>query len=662
VYRAELFCRQNLTSCSSKNKKRGVIVVNEEEETTSVLLHEKRVFRPSTAVVEAAYVKDWNAELRAGEEIEAYWAAKADQFEWFAPWTQVLDEREAPFYKWFIGGTTNITFNALDRHLTRRGNQVALIYASERGERREVTYAELAREVNQMANGLRTLGVRKGDRVAMYLPPCIEAAVAMLACAKIGAVHSAVFAGFSVRALADRIHDADARVLITADGTFRRGSTIDLKGAADEAVKASPSIETTVVVRHTGDPKTSLIGNNEIAYNELLQGASATCTAEPMDAEDVLFILYTSGSTGKPKGVVHTTGGYMVAITATLRTVFDVTSDDVWWCTADIGWITGHSYSVYAPLLVGTTSLIYEGAPDFPKPDALWRVIEHNAVTKFYTAPTTIRHLMRFGEKWPQGCDLSSLKILGTVGEPINPEAWVWYYEHIGGSRCPIMDTWWQTETGCFMISPLPVTPLKPGSATKALPGIAADVLDLEGKPVPPGHGGLLVIKKPWPSMLRTLFNDPDRYKKTYWEQIPGGIYVSGDIARKDEDGYFWIQGRADDVLKIAGHRIGTSEIESAFVSHAAVSEAAVIGKPDPIRGEVIKAFIILKEGYEEAPKLVDDLKKHVRHELGPIAVIGEIVFTSTLPKTRSGKIMRRVLKARELGIDVGDVSTLIET
>ncbi|MGZ4864404.1 MAG: acetate--CoA ligase [Halobacteriota archaeon] len=639
------------------------MVIKDEEETTSVLLHEKRVFRPSEAVIEAAHVKDWDAELRAGEDIEAYWEAKARQFEWFEPWTQVLDVGQAPFYKWFVGGVTNITHNAVDRYLGAHGKHIALIYVNERGGRRSVTYAELAGEVNRMANSLKSLGVQKGERVAMYLPPCVEAAVSMLACAKIGAVHSVVYAGFSVRALADRIHDANAKVLITADGTFRRGKAIDLKTIADEAVQASPSIETTVTVRHAGNPVTiSETGSQEILYNEITQGASSSCAAEPMNAEDVLFILYTSGSTGKPKGVVHTIGGYMVETTTALQTVFDMHSDDVWWCTADIGWITGHSYCIYAPLLAGATSLIYEGGPDYPQPDALWRVVERNAVTKFYTAPTTIRHLMRFGENWPQGCDLSSLKILGTVGEPINPEAWVWYYEHIGRRRCPIMDTWWQTETGCFMISPLPVSPLKPGSATKPLPGIEADVVDMEGNSVPPGRGGLLVIRSPWPSMLRTLYNDPDRYKKTYWEQVPGGVYVSGDIARKDDDGYFWIQGRADDVLKIAGHRIGSSEIESAFVSHAAVSEAAVIGKPDSIRGEVVKAFIILKEGYRESPELVNELKKHVRHELGPIAVIGEIVFTPTLPKTRSGKIMRRVLKARELGIDVGDVSTLIET
>ncbi|MGZ4902423.1 MAG: acetate--CoA ligase [Halobacteriota archaeon] len=633
-----------------------------DEDTTSVLLHEKRIFPPSPAVRAAARIKDWDAELHAGEDIETYWAAKARVFTWFHPWTTVLDTSNAPFYRWFVDGTTNITYNAVDRHLATRPDHVAFRYVSERGDERAVTYAELAREVNRMANALTTLGIRKGDRVAMYLPPCIEAAVCMLACAKIGAVHGVVFAGFSTRALAERIRDADAKLLITADGTFRRGKTIDLLPIATEAVRECPSVETTVVIEHVQDSKAGNADQHVEYYHDLIAQADARCEPAIMEAEDVLFILHTSGSTGKPKGVVHTTGGYMVAVATTLQDVFDINDQDVWWCTADLGWITGHSYTVYAPLLLGTTSIIYEGAPDYPQPDALWRVVERDRVTKFYTAPTTIRHLMRFGEAWPQHCDLSSLKILGTVGEPINPEAWMWYYEHIGRLHCPILDTWWQTETGCFMISPLPISPLKPGSATKPLPGIVAEVMDVEGHPVPPGRGGLLVIRRPWPSMLRTLYNNPERYKKTYWEQIPGGIYVSGDIARVDEDGYFWIQGRADDVLKIAGHRIGTSEIESAFVSHHAVSEAAVIGKPDPVKGEVIKAFIILRSGYEGTPELTQELKKHVRHELGPIAVIGDIAYTTTLPKTRSGKIMRRVLKARELGVDVGDVSTLIET
>ncbi|MGZ4944340.1 MAG: acetate--CoA ligase [Halobacteriota archaeon] len=635
---------------------------NSDEDTTAVLLHERRIFPPDPTIRATTRIKDWDAELRAGEDLETYWAEKARAFTWFHRWTTVLDTSDAPFCRWFVDGTTNLAYNAVDRHLTTRPDHVALRYVNEQGAERAVTYAELAHEVNRMANALIALGIRKGDRVAMYLPPCIEAIVCMLACAKIGAVHGVVFAGFSTRALVERIRDADAKLLITADGTFRRGKTIDLLSVATEAARESPSVEATVVIAHVHGATEGHVDQNVVYYHDLIAQADARCEPEVMDAEDVLFILYTSGSTGKPKGVVHTTGGYMVAVATTLQNVFDINDRDVWWCTADLGWITGHSYSVYAPLLLGTTSVIYEGSPDYPQPDALWRVVERDKVTKFYTAPTTIRHLMRFGETWPQRCDLSSLKILGTVGEPINPEAWVWYYEHIGRLRCPIMDTWWQTETGCFMISPLPISPLKPGSATKPLPGIVAEVMDLEGRHVPPGRGGLLVITRPWPSMLRTLYNNPERYKKTYWEQIPGGVYVSGDIARMDEDGYFWIQGRADDVLKIAGHRIGSSEIESAFVSHHAVSEAAVIGKPDPVKGEVVKAFVILRGGYEGTPELTEALKKHVRRELGPIAVIGEIVYTATLPKTRSGKIMRRVLKARELGVDVGDVSTLIET
>jgi len=632
------------------------------EDVTSVLLHEKRLFKPRQEIIDVAYVQDWETELVAGKDIEGYWADKAQEFEWFAPWKKILDASEAPFYKWFVDGKTNIAYNAVDRHVsTGRRYKLALLYVNERGDERKVTYYELYQEVNKMANALKKLGVHKGDRVALYLPPCVESVVSMLACAKIGAVHNVVYAGFSVHALMERINDAEAKVLITADGTFRRGQVINLKQVSDEAVLSCPSVETTIVVKHAGNPITlSDLSGKEVLYHAIIAGEPTECPPEPMDAEDMLYILYTSGSTGKPKGVVHTTGGYMVETATSLKNVFDIHEDDLWWCTADIGWVTGHSYVVYAPLLLGTATLVYEGAPDYPQPDALWRIVEKYGVTKFYTAPTAIRHLMRFGDKWPQCCDLSSLKILGTVGEPINPEAWMWYYTAVGNERCPIMDTWWQTETGSFMISPLPTAPLKPGSATKPLPAIQADVVDKDGKPVPPGRGGLLIIKTPWPSMLRTLYKDPTRYIKTYWDVIHG-VYCSGDIARKDEEGYLWIQGRADDVLKIAGHRIGTSEVESAFVSHPAVSETAVIGKPDPIRGEVIKAFLILKEGYTGDAHLVDELKKHVRHELGPVAVVGEIVFAQSLPKTRSGKIMRRVLKARELGVDVGDVTTLVE-
>ncbi len=634
-----------------------------DEEVTSVLLHEERIFNPRDEIIQAAHVKDWEAELKAGQDFETYWEKKAKQFEWYAPWTKVLDDSGKPFYKWFVDGKTNITYNAVDRHIqTDRRNKVALLYVNENGEERKVTYYELCREVNKMANALKKLGVIKGDRVAMYLPMSVELVVSMLACAKIGAIHSVVYAGFSVHALMERVNDAEAKILITADGTFRRGQIIDLKQVSDEAILQCPSVETTIVVKHAGNPITmSDLSGKEIFYHSLIEGEPGVCEPEIMDAEDTLYLLYTSGSTGKPKGVVHATGGYMVGTAVTLQDTFDIHENDLWWCTADIGWVTGHSYIVYAPLLIGTTTIVYEGAPDYPDPGVLWRVVEKYGVTKFYTAPTAIRHLMRFGDKWPKKYDLSSLKILGTVGEPINPEAWIWYFKNVGNERCPIMDTWWQTETGTFLISPLPVAPLKPGSATKPLPGIQADVVDKDGKHVPPGKGGLLIIKTPWPAMLRTLYKDPERYIRTYWKVVPGDVYCAGDMARIDEDGYFWIQGRADDVLKIAGHRIGTSEVESAFVIHRAISEAAVIGKPDPVKGEVIKAFLILKEGYSENAQLVDELKKVVRHELGPVAVIGEITFVKTLPKTRSGKIMRRVLKARELGIPEGDVTALVE-
>jgi acetyl-CoA synthetase len=639
------------------------VETQKDEEVTSVLLHEERIFNPRDEIIQAAHVKDWEAELKAGQDFETYWETKSKQFEWYATWTKVLDDSGKPFYKWFVDGKTNITYNAVDRHIqTDRRNKVALLYVNENSEERKVTYYELCREVNKMANALKKLGVIKGDRVAMYLPMSVELVVSMLACAKIGAIHSVVYAGFSVHALMERVNDAEAKILITADGTFRRGKIIDLKQVSDEAILQCPSVETTIVVKHAGNPITmSELSGKEIFYHSLIEGEPAVCEPEIMDAEDTLYLLYTSGSTGKPKGVVHATGGYMVGTAATLRDTFDIHENDLWWCTADIGWVTGHSYIVYAPLLIGTTTIVYEGAPDYPDPGVLWRVVEKYGVTKFYTAPTAIRHLMRFGDKWPKKYDLSSLKILGTVGEPINPEAWIWYFKNVGNERCPIMDTWWQTETGTFLISPLPVAPLKPGSATKPLPGIQADVVDKDGKHVPPGKGGLLIIKTPWPAMLRTLYKDPERYIRTYWKVVPGDVYCAGDMARIDEDGYFWIQGRADDVLKIAGHRIGTSEVESAFVIHPAVSEAAVIGKPDPVRGEVVKAFLILKEGYSENAQLVDELKKLVRHELGPVAVIGEITFVKTLPKTRSGKIMRRVLKARELGIPEGDVTALVE-
>nr|WP_319372529.1 acetate--CoA ligase [uncultured Methanobacterium sp.] len=630
---------------------------------TSVLLDERRVFEPKEEIQKRAHVKNWEEELEKGRDLEKYWAEKAEQFEWFQKWDKVLDEDNKPFYQWFTGGKINLAYNAVDRWIeTEKRNQVAILYINERGEEKKITFYELYIQVNKLANALKNLGVKKGDTVSMYLPMCPELLIAMLACNKIGAVHSVVYSGLSVGAFVERMNDANVKVLFTADGTYRRGKIINLKSIADEAILQCPTIETIVVVNHTGTPiEISELSGREIFYERLVDGEPAYCEPEWMDSEDPLFILYTSGSTGKPKGVLHTTAGYMVGVATTLRNIFDIHENDLWWCTGDIGWITGHSYVIYGPLLLGATTVVYEGAPDYPDPGVWWKIVEKYGVTKFYTAPTAIRHLMRFGTRYTNLYNLDSLRILGTVGEPINPEAWMWYYKNVGKENCPIMDTWWQTETGMHLISPLPVSNLKPGSATRPFPGIDADVVDEEGNPVPMGKGGYLVIKKPWPAMFRTLYNDEERFLDVYWKDIPGCIYKAGDMVRKDEDGYFWIQGRSDDVLKIAGHRIGSAEVESAFVGHPAVAEAAVIGKSDPIKGEVIKAFIILREGYHLKTQLIEELKKHVRYELGPVAVLGEIVQVDSLPKTRSGKIMRRILRAQEMGEDLGDTSTLEE-
>jgi acetyl-CoA synthetase len=629
---------------------------------TTVLLEEKRIFKPNVETVERAHVKNWENEIEKGKNFQAYWEEKAEELEWFKKWDKVLDETNKPFYQWYVNGKINLTYNAVDRWIyTEKRNQVAILYINERGGEEKLTYYELYRQVNKMANGLKNLGVKKGETVSMYLPMCPELLISMLACAKIGAVHSVVYSGLSVGAFVERMNDANAKILITADGTYRRGKIINLKKISDEALLQCPTIETVIVLQHTGNEiNVSDLSGREIFYDRFLEGEPAECEPEWMDAEDPLFILYTSGSTGKPKGVLHTTGGYMVGVATTLKNIFDIQKDDLWWCTGDIGWITGHSYVIYGPLLLGTTTMVYEGAPDYPDPGAWWNIIEKHGVTKFYTAPTAIRHLMRFGNKYPNIYNLSSLRILGTVGEPINPEAWMWFYKNVGKEKAPIMDTWWQTETGMHLISPLPSAYLKPGSATKPFPGVDADVVDEDGNPVPLGKGGYLVIKKPWPAMFRTLYEDEERFQEVYWNQIPG-VYKAGDMARKDEDGYFWIQGRSDDVLKIAGHRVGTAEVESAFVSHPAVAEAAVIGKSDPIKGQVIKAFLILKEGYQLKTKLIEELNKHVRYELGPVAVIGEMEQVEKLPKTRSGKIMRRVLRAKESGEDLGDTSTLEE-
>ncbi len=623
--------------------------------------NEKKVFKPNYMLVEEAHVKNWEAEIEKGKDMEKYWAEKAEQFEWFQKWDQVLDESNKPFYKWFTNGKINLAYNAVDRWIhTDKRNQVAILYANERGDEKKLTYYELYREVNKMANALKNLGVEKGDTVSMYMPMCPELLISMLACNKIGAVHSVVYSGLSVGAFVERMNDAKAKILVTADGTFRRGKVIDLKKIVDEAMLKCHTIETTIVVKHAGNPiHMSELSGKEIFYDTLLEGEPDECPVEEMDSEDPLFILYTSGSTGKPKAVLHTTAGYMVGVATTLKTIFDIHNGDLWWCTGDIGWITGHSYLIYGPLLLGTTTLVYEGAPDYPDPGIWWKIVEKYGVTKLYTSPTAIRHLMRYGNKYPTVYNLSSLKILGSVGEPMNPAAWMWLYRNIGQEKTPIMDTWWQTETGMHMISPLPVSHLKPGTPTLPFPGVDIDVVDENGNPVPVGEDGYVVVKKPWPAMFRTLYKDEKRFVNVYWKDIPGGVYRAGDMARKDEDGYIWIQGRSDDVLKIAGHRVGTSEVEAAFSSHPAVAEAAVIGKSDPVKGQVIKAFVILKEGYKLTTKLISELQRHVRYELGPVAVLGDIVQVDNLPKTRSGKIMRRVLRAREEGKDLGDLSTL---
>jgi acetyl-CoA synthetase len=573
-------------------------------------------------------------------------------------------EWEPPFARWFIGGKLNVAYNCLDRHLDGwRANKAALIWEGEPGDRRVYTYRQLHREVCQFANALKKLGVEKGDRVAIYLPMIPEAAIAMLACARIGAPHSVVFGGFSAKSLRDRIEDAGAKVLITADGGYRRGQVIPLKRTADEAIEGLNLVESVVIVRRRagGEGDEAFMHFREGRdhwYHRLIQDASADCPAEEMDSEDLLYILYTSGTTGRPKGIVHTTGGYLTQVLATTSWVFDLKDEDVYWCTADVGWVTGHSYIVYGPLAAGATQVMYEGAPDWPDKGRFWELCEKYGVSVFYTAPTAIRAFMKWGSEWPARFDLSKLRLLGTVGEPINPEAWTWYQEHIGGGRCPIVDTWWQTETGAIMITPLPGTiSTKPGSATVAFPGIEAAVLDVEGKEA---ESGYLVIDSPWPSMLRGIYGDEERFRETYWSKFDG-IYFPGDGARQDEDGYFWIMGRVDDVLNVAGHRIGTMEVESALVDHDAVAEAAVVGRADELKGQAVAAFVSLRDGFDPGPELRDDLKQHVVEEIGAIARPADIIFTADLPKTRSGKIMRRLLRDIAEGRALGDTTTLAD-
>jgi acetyl-CoA synthetase len=635
-------------------------MANEQKEITEI-------YPPSPEVVANANIKSYEEMARLAEkDLAAFWGARAEEFEWFKKWDKVLDDSKKPFYKWFVGGQVNIAYNCLDRHIkTWRRNKLALIWEGENGEVRTFSYHALDREVCKFANVLKAMGVKKGDRVTIYMGRVPELPIAMLACAKIGAVHSVVYGGFSVEALHGRIEDSQSNVVITCDGGFMNNKIVELKKIVDEALRRAPTVEHVIVFKRTGHDVFMEQGR-DYWYHELMAlpiaraNGSGRCETEVMDAEDPLFMLYTSGTTGKPKAIVHTHGGYMVGIATTLKWAFDLKEEDRWWCTADPGWITGHSYIVYAPLLLGATSFMYEGAPTYPYPNRWWSLVEKYGITVFYTAPTAIRGLMRFGESWPNRHDLSSLRLLGTVGEPINPEAWKWYHRVIGKGRCPIIDTWWQTETGMFMITPLPVTNLKPGSATRPFPGQEADVYDEHGNPVKPGEEGYLVLKKPWPAMLRTIYNDPERYVQQYWSKYPG-VYFTGDSARKDEDGYFWIIGRVDDVIKVSGYRLGTAEVESALVSHPAVAEAAAIGLPHEVKGQAIYAYVILKAGREPSDALAEELRQHVAHEMGPIAKPEKIAFVDKLPKTRSGKIMRRVLKARAQGLPEGDVTTLEE-
>jgi acetyl-CoA synthetase len=641
-------------------------------ETSDVTHNTTEVYRPNEAIVENSNVMAYarSKGLSSYDDLyqwslkntEEFWSDMASELEWFEPWTKVLDDSNKPFFKWFVGGKTNIVHNAIDRHArTWRRNKLALIWEGEDGSQRTFSYHALNREVSKFASVLKSLGVKKGDIVTIYLPRIPELPMAMLACAKIGAAHSVVYGGFSEAALADRLDDAKSKLLITADGGYMRNKIVELKKIADEALARTPSVQTCLVVRRTGHDVNMESGRDLWLHDLLnLPIASADCPTEVMDAEDPLYILYTSGTTGKPKGVVHTHGGYMVGTYATLKMVFDLKEEDRWWCAADPGWVTGHSYIVYSPLIMGATSFMYEGAPNYPYPDRWWSCVAKHSISVLYTAPTAIRGLMRFGEAWPSRHDLSSLRLLGSVGEPINPEAWKWFYSVIGHDKCPIMDTWWQTETGHFMITPTPATPLKPGSATRPFLGIEADVVHEDGTPCAANEDGLLVLKRPWPGMMRTILNDPQRFVDTYWTKVPG-MYAAGDSARRDEDGYIWVIGRLDDVIKVSGYRLGTAEVESALVSHPSVAEAAAIGLPHEVKGNAIHAYVILRAGHNGSHELEETLRAHVGHELGPIARPDKITFVPSLPKTRSGKIMRRVLKARAEGKPEGDISTLEE-
>jgi acetyl-CoA synthetase len=631
--------------------------------TIESVLNESRLFPPSEEFTAQAHISGIEEYERLYAEAEAdpesYWAKQAESLHWFQKWDTVL-EWNLPFAKWFVGGTTNVAYNCLDRHLTSwRRNKAAIIWEGEPGDTRTLTYQQLHTEVCKFANVLKKLGAQKGDRIALYMPLVPELAIAMLACARIGATHTIIFGGFSADALKDRINDCGCKLVVTADGGWRRGSEVKLKPAVDEALKSTPSVQSCVVYKRTGAQITMQPGRDHW-WHEMMEIVDDRCEAEQLDSEHPLFILYTSGTTGKPKGILHTTGGYLTQAALTTKWVFDLKDEDVYWCTADIGWVTGHSYVVYGPLANGATSLMYEGAPNWPNPDRFWQIIDKYKVNIFYTAPTAIRAFIKWGEQWVLKHDLTTLRLLGTVGEPINPEAWMWYHQTIGKGRCPIVDTWWQTETGGIMISPLPgATPTTPGTATRPIPGIAIDVITKDGKSCGANEGGYLVIKKPWPGMLRTIWGDDERYKQQYWSEIPG-YYFAGDGARKDQHGYYWIMGRVDDVLNVAGHRLGTAEVESALVSHPVVAESAVVGRPDDLKGSAIVAFVTLEGGRQGSDELKNELRNHVAKEIGAIAKPDEIRFTDMLPKTRSGKIMRRLL--RELaasGKVAGDTTTL---
>jgi acetyl-CoA synthetase len=627
------------------------------------ILQEDRRFEPSTEFRQKAHIKSLEDYERlykeAEDDPEKFWGNVAKELHWFKPWTKVL-EWNCPWAKWFVGGETNISYNCLDRNVQNgRANKTAIIWEGEPGEIRTYTYKQLLDEVSKFANALKSLGIKKGDRVTIYMGMCPELPIALLACARIGAPHSVIFGGFAANAIVDRNNDSQSVAVITQDTSYRRGGEVKLKDTVDEALQSCPSVKHVIVCKRSGTPVQMKAGRDHW-WHELMEKASTDCPAEHLDAEHPLYILYTSGTTGKPKGVVHTTGGYAVGTYLTAKWVFDLKEDDIYWCTADVGWVTGHSYIVYGPLQNGATCVMYEGAPNFPEPDRFWSIIDRHQVTIFYTAPTAIRTFIKWGNDWPNKHKLTSLRLLGTVGEPINPEAWMWYREVIGKNKCPIVDTWWQTETGAIMITPLPgAIATTPGTATRPFPGVAAEVVTMEGTPVPLGSGGYLVVKRPWPSMLRTVWGDPERYKQNYWSQIPG-MYFTGDGARKDKNGYFWIMGRVDDVLNVSGHRLSTMEVESALVAHPKVAEAAVVGRPDDLKGQAISAFVTLEQGNQPTDALKEELKKWVVKEIGALARPDEIRFSDTLPKTRSGKIMRRLLRELATSGDVkGDVTTL---